>query len=370
MVLISKVIFSTLAMAIAFDMSRAASASFNPVEAGREARLRWSYLMAGWRAEREKLKSYKVQISGHEEGYTQKDIGKVKNHIPYNSTYKNIIFLNVCRDFTRSKAKYEIRWGHGVHSAGSWITTNEQIIEFANSGSPIVTFNKPGDKRQQFAIKFQPECIGLLGAGDFRYNEEYAQIPEAHKFFSEALTLLSLSQLGEGRNEATLAIKVNGSYKINKLVINESRGFSIESNAYLETDRPDGPAPPLHGEIRVTWVKQGDLWLPSKLTEDRTIGLSTVELAFDWTAVNTPIADREFEIDSLGVPKGTLIVDQRLGREKTIVLGHTGAPIEISPSPPAGGSLRTSTMVIVGVGTFLAILGCLALLVRWRRGRS
>ncbi len=361
------------------------------VETGTKAREHWTYLVSGWRSEREKLRSFDLRIKGHEQRYQGRASG-VSGEL-LDPTTRVDIDLRFVRDQTGSKRKNVIQWGHAVQSEGTWIATKDYVAEFVKTQVPLIDLIKPNDKRQEFAFNFEPEAVGFCGMVDSHKGNYESQIDLVERVVLNDFSLQSLTSLGQGRFKAVLDVgNTNGGYTYREVVtINERKGYSFEDREHYAHYNSQLPGTPNESEIHTEWTQYGDLWLPSKVKEIHRDAHISDEVKFNWVAINTPIPDQEFEFDSMGAPKGTMIVDKRLGRNKSVILGRTGAvqpvtlnrseppqsapaktPLELSSvtSPLSEPPVRSSSFLIAISGMVLLVISCSAAILAWRRSRN
>jgi hypothetical protein len=355
---------------VALMTPQQANGDLNAVETGESARAHWNFLMAGWRGEREKLRSYRVTVNGNELDYRSHTVDGTLDGLLSNDK----ITLRLLRNesgYLRTEIGRRQRSG-----SGTWIATDEYIASHGIHSGSLVMISKVGDEMQEFAIKMQPATLGILGWNDFSYHRTVDQIESAYDFFTTKLTPYQIKSISAGKYEVLLgnSLRIEDGtvvYDMHALVINESRGFSVESRSSYIAEKPDAPAKVPKSRIRVDWSQRdNNWWVPTSFEEVGITGNSRVDLKLSWISVGAPISDEEFALDSLGAPKGTAIYDARLGNGEAIFIGHIGETLNLKPIQSTIQPVRNSTaflMIAASGAFFVAVVG---ILVTWKRLRT
>ena len=112
-----------------------------------------------------------------------------------------------------------------------------------------------------------------------------------------------------------------------------------------------------------------DVWVPANFSIDghRTGAKVSLQLTFDWSSINQSISDSAFQWEKWNLPKGSRVVDSRLGRDKPILVERAGYPME-QEIPSTGDGLRQKIFIIVSVVVCGIAVGWL--LMRWRAMRG
>jgi hypothetical protein len=359
-------IITTLA-SIGLQGPRPAHAQSADVETGDRARSHWQYLMSGWRVEREKLKSYEVKVKGVE----QKFPGRSKAMELTGKPETVNISLRLLASDIGHLMRSEIEWGKDDPGSGTWVATADYVGGFAKTNNPIVILSRPEGERRRFAIKLQPGMAGLFAVADFKYHGIVDQIEFAYDIFLNRSSVYELKKVGPSSYQALIGVEASSGgqkyYNMHRIVLNEGRGFTIESRNTYPAEKPDDVSHPVDVILRATWINRDDVWLPAKVEDLQLNTRTRTDLAFDWISVNRPLPEREFDLEDLGAPKGTMIVDERLDRDKAIIVGHIGGAKEIPATRPSEMPVRTSTVLIASVGAVSALVAIVMLTVTWRR---
>ena len=225
------------------------------VERGDKARAHWAYLISGWRAEREKLRSFDLRIEGFEQNYKRRVSGLTGELV--DPTLRNVIDLRFVRDMSGSKRKNIIRWDNAFPSNGTWIATDQYVALFAKNETPTISLIMPNDKRLDFAFNFEPEAVGFLGVVDLQKGNYDHQLDLVERVVLKNFTLQSLTSLSQGRYQATLDLASTGGDATYRevVIINENRAIRSRSGSIIRSrnhtrrfphlmmkSRPNGPA--------------------------------------------------------------------------------------------------------------------------------
>jgi hypothetical protein len=152
------------------------------------------------------------------------------------------------------------------------------------------------------------------------------------------------------------------------LWIDEQRGYTpvhlevvdrLESNRSREWDDPTIVSD-------VTWVETSGVWVPKtyRIEEKLPSGrFTSYEFVFEWESVNEPVLEQLFTVEGFNLPKGTYLIDSRLGQPiVTGAVGRNSVPefgILRSHHEPPRNKAKPTVVVSVGVTVVLAVLGFL-----------
>jgi hypothetical protein len=158
---------------------------------------------------------------------------------------------------------------------------------------------------------------------------------------------------------------------VERISLDERKGFGIVSHT-LHFSR-DGEQSPNYYDVRCNWEEANGVWIPTTVEFHepgaRLKGTATIH----WKTVNECGAELELPLEATDLPDDTLVVDSRVQGGPPVALGTLGArrrvqnPNDLVLPAAGGGGLRTRTVVILAVNLVaVLILGGLA----WRRRRS
>ena len=336
----------------------------------RSAGDQWGYLLAGWRAEREKLQSWDIQITGLEQAYTSWD--RTGTGDLTGPSERREIKLQILSDHAGQRSRNTIRWGTGALASGIWNRGPGYLVQWQGTPGDLVEVLAPTAERAVYALDLDPRAVGPLGPLDFKTTYKQNSFDLIYDQLSEKLTARSSRKLGKGRHEVILAPKKSraGFDRQVAAIINEANGFTIES--YRLFDGPPtspGVGKPL-AEILVQWGNRGGVWVPIKLHDVRRPSLSVIDLTFDWTAINKAADDASFALEAIGAPDGTMIIDRRLGDKKAIILGKIGDGLAVKVAPMTDPPIRRSTTAIVVAAVAVPSALLLAVLLLYSRGKK
>jgi hypothetical protein len=106
----------------------------------------------------------------------------------------------------------------------------------------------------------------------------------------------------------------------------------------------------------VTWAQKNGLWVPTSFYQEvRRPVRKRRELRIQWESVNEPVDEALFTWEGLGLPKGTLVVDERLGKPiKVAVVGVRDFP---NSSNVGGGLWAWLRWFMVALTVGIIVLG-------------
>lgn len=289
------------------------------VKTGAKAEKLSAYLRAGWISECEKLRSGRYRVRGEEMMYEGRSApGELD---PDSILVKNRIDVRVTFDWPAGKSKHSIYWGE--YHKGIWLMGPERAAVWPNIGAGVVTLINPSEKRLSFARFLDARTMGFATTTTIARS---MVLEECQEFIGDLAAPISVAELGKGRFRITWEGPMEQQedwHWRESIVINEKRGFSIESRERRTfSDKRDVDT--LFLKTHAVWDKFGDVWLPVSVETYEPQGLSTLQLAFEWDDVNEPIPAAEFEFENSGIPDGVLIADKRLSPDDPVILGKIG----------------------------------------------
>jgi hypothetical protein len=210
---------------------------------------------------------------------------------------------------------------------------------------------------------FDPRAVGVAGWSSFRNNVPFSEIVgplgrDPDKVSLDGRHVYRIDWLRHPSNDK-FAVRVS-------LWIDESNYCPVR----MEFCRGQGPvdsgewARPMLVE-ETSWRQVNQVWVPKalRITDVKNTGRQSYDLNFNWESVNVAIPPSQFTAEGLGLPKGTIVVDTRLGKPViTKAIGEIKVPVIVDKN--AGGGYRSA---IVG-GSAAVLLALLALAAyRFRR---
>lgn len=130
-----------------------------------------------------------------------------------------------------------------------------------------------------------------------------------------------------------------------------------------ESYAPAGYAAKVLTTCTVGWTNIGGSVVPLECRFEEAEG--RIELEFDWVSVNTPLDDKEFTVEGMDLPDGTLVANYALGESKSFVEGRIGDSEESTPTIPRTSTWRRSVLWVNLVALPLLFIAYLAVK-RWR----
>ncbi len=165
--------------------------------------------------------------------------------------------------------------------------------------------------------------------------------------------------LVDQENEARLA-----------LLLDAKKGFSA-----VRLEQWEGPAnstgdwgePTEVGET--SWAKKNGVWVPTAFYQEvRRPVRKRRELSIEWESVNEPVDEALFTWQGMGLPEGTLVVDERLG--KPIKVAAVGVREFSDAAHLPGGAWGWFRWLMVAFTVTVVILFVAWLFLRKRFGRA
>ncbi|MGL4553268.1 MAG: hypothetical protein ACRC33_19050, partial [Gemmataceae bacterium] len=154
----------------------------------------------------------------------------------------------------------------------------------------------------------------------------------------------------------------DGSAVLRKVVtsINPARGFACEKFQFYVKERGSQEWT-LGTAAKTEWVEKNGVWVPSALTlTSPPAPVPDLIISLDWKAVNESLPEKDFQIDAMGAPAGTIIVDHRLVPDSTVIIGRVGENSPVPPPPPPPlriwSMLRPTTIILLALALATAAI--------------
>jgi hypothetical protein len=237
-------------------------------------------------------------------------------------------------------------------SDGKYVRTPKSSLHWSGHVPYRLIVDDPNSEPSRLEMVFDVRCLGM----GFRHDlERFVEFPRLCELLSEQ-NIVEVAKEGNVYRIAWLY----GKYRNLKRTIwfDEQRGYSP---IRLEGIAPASSPSATKQICEVSWDKLSDVWVPLTLCLEKVKGDKQeykLDMAFEWESVNTPVPDRAFAAEGLGLPPSTEMVSTQLG--KPVSLGRVAGRPE-DPPLPEGDSAWTTRVVAVSIG--LAII--LMLLVTW-----
>jgi hypothetical protein len=312
------------------------------------------YLLAGWKAEREKLVSGLVEVDGYERRFKDDALKETVNEFKIRAE---------CAFDNRKglmRTKNDNQYGKGV-----WILRPEGVFEWLDAPSTLVTQMNASDRRLLFAQQFDPRRMGFESYAGL--SMEPTSLDETVKIMSQRFALVSCKSIGDGKY--SVKWKVKSTPRFYTLEFDEKRGFTVVRGEVTPENPTLSGVPSIYASTSVHWIERNGTWVPKAAEINEFPAKITVGLAFNWKSVNETVPEDLFNVQRIGAKSGTLMVDNRKGREKSILTGRIGDDTDSIPIPVKSGpiSKRTQLWVLGGLLSLLLLTG--AILFRRFRAR-
>lgn len=169
---------------------------------------------------------------------------------------------------------------------------------------------------------FDPRAIGLYYYSDFERNVPLDTVikswdrGDAIEVVREADGLYRLRRVDEGpiSSRTTIWLDTERGYTPIRLETNDKKTGSDDWSDAITLSQ-------------TTYQKLGNVWVPKTYhIDDRQFHprLLAYDLVFEWESVNEPVDPKLFTVEGFDAPKGTYVVDRRIGRP--IAVGVVGEP--------------------------------------------
>ncbi len=322
---------------------------------GDEDRHLAEYLWAGVKAEREKLVTGVVEITGTSVILPH---GLNKQRLSWQVTIQHSF------DYGSGSTLYRISWG--PHRDGTYMRTRDAKFQWANLSSSCIGVLKGSDELLPFVVAPDVRLMGIACQGEMEGGYGFDSMDSV---FWHEMEFQSVKQQTDGVYELSWGVDVEGGSLLRSVVVNEPNGFTTEGCTLRVKLRGSSSWRELEEySIRAKWEPKGDTWVPTSVDVNEPTAYRKLNLKLDWHSVNAPIAEDVFDVENMGAPKDTLVVDHRLGGEPFII-AKIGVPDYVPPSRPTAklGSPERKwfTFIIVGVNVTL-----IASYLLWRRRRG
>ena len=307
---------------------------------------RWGYILSGWKAEREKVRSGIVTIEGEDiktidaDSTSNSDQAKIQT-----SKFKIKIFFDSVAGCQKCIAtNYRTEQGRTCvcivtpDGISTWTSDNKTPDA---PHSHINVWNRSADL-PSYAIYWNPLCAG------FSKISTGGKVPldPINDWYKRFISLGDINSTGviefaNEENKQLTKIQTRSDNLVNDrpcfvnhdMVFNESKGFGLISHKFWvypkEFEKPEVP----FSEVNIDWKNISSVWVPTSISTVRSGGKRKRILNLTWEAINTPINKDEFKTDKIDAPAGTYIVDMRLGKDSSYVdnfIGGNSSPTQIN----------------------------------------
>jgi hypothetical protein len=206
-----------------------------------------TFLLTGWRSEREKLVTGKVGISG-----TAQENGESRD-----------IYVALTFDHPQGLRKYQVSWKGNYD--GWWLVRPDMLAQCANNSAPVVDVIKPTDSPLPFVREFDPRCFGMTCLTDLSQGITFGRTVQL--MLSPGIE--QVQKIGDGLYRLEWR---RGNAQLNSkyiLVINEKKGFSCEHfDGYTQVPAKAPLENPWYFATgsTVAWEEHNGIWIPTSIT--------------------------------------------------------------------------------------------------------
>lgn len=224
-----------------------------------------------------------------------------------------------------------------------------------------------------------PIDVRNLGAASWYHIRNRTPFDEV----STALRRRRVTEIVEERDGLFRVTQVYNDSGIPKCVywFDTRQGFSPIRFEFREVDGQGAWLEKPSTLMQVDWTQINDVWVPKTFSiVDQQGGARRLEgynLRFEWESVNGPVSEDLFTRESLELPRGTAIIDRRLG--KPVVIERVGTEARVGgdglagalpglsnvPDAKNGGnsSVRYRTwLILANIAIFAGIAACMVVM--------
>ncbi len=243
---------------------------------------------------------------------------------------------------------------------GKWAKSETQCISWSIQGNSV-SILRPHEEPDSSLRIFDVRTLGLLIWGNL------VDRGTSWKDTCELYPELPLEAVQERKGLYRFRWVENASIPLRKtLWVDEAQGFSpVRLHTQEGQTSKDGikwSEPDITSEVESVCI--GGVWVPHTFrieTRESAPWFRSYQWTFAWESVNEPVAESLFTVEGMDLPKGTPVIDYRLG--EPILKGRIGEePSSTAGQTPLPGFLRR-------YGLWLVVLGGVAvacILVYWR----
>lgn len=247
-------------------------------------------------------------------------------------------------------------------------TLENESLAFIDSPNGSVAYSRQSNVVAKYAAGRAPVDDVLLQALDIRLIgfANRTELRNRNDLQPRLLMLLSsenlieVTQTGQGDVQATWQY---GHANQVRRTISFSGSQNYRPTMMKESYHPAGRSARAMTTCDVKWTDVGGSLVPLECTLEQDD--SRLVLQFEWVSVNTPLDDKEFTVDGLDLPDGTLIANYTLGESKSFVEGRIGDSEESTPAVPTTWSWRRRVLLVNLVALPLMLIAYLVVR-RWK----
>lgn len=337
-----------------------------PAEAQQLAR----FVFAGLQDSRERLKSGVFRAAGYLEETTEEPRlkGEITVFGAFDFAHGLLRFdrlepMRVVRRFKEDGRKGRKKQGSLElgQVGGRFVRTNNQSIEW-HKDSRVAAIRPAREKAPGHIRPFDVRLVGLTNWGTLDAGETWESLfPELQR------RVTAMVREGETFYRATW-IYAEAGVKID-CWFDARQGFSpVRLEQRTRPVKNPGDWREASETGASTWAKVGEVWVPKTLSQETKSsgGSSRREISFQWENVNQGVENALFTWQGMGLPKGTQVIDRRLGR--IVPVGIVG--VDLLPARDGLQASGSRFGRIVGVVCTIAVLAIVLLLIYSRRRRT
>lgn len=277
---------------------------------------------------------------------------------------------------TFDRDRNRIRYEHTHHARGGFRT-----ITFVRSDSKCLQHVESSSSRQKITLHpadYVPEIpearpidlrtVGLVGHGEVCYG---ADLEWCRQFYWLNLSLFHTVAVERGGEGDMTRLRLDhrdargADFRVEVLIDEHKQYTPIELTNYYRSPQEEGLRRVTTDTT--TWRQMAGVWIPETWMVERGIQ-RPLRYEFTWDSVNEELDPQLFELEGMGLPDGTLIVNRMLGRQG-IIEGRLGEPplrFAAPPPLPIELSKRPRLALWINLALFAAGLGLMV----WRRWKT
>ena len=332
-----------------------------------------AFVLAGWKSERERVVSGIVRIYGQCDYNTNLGV-----EAPFNTFDVTYSF-----DSSQSAERFDIVSYNG--GRGAWLRLADRKVAWQDGDGTVVTIDSPHVRLAEGFANCDIRQLPLGGVSKLSDDSAFSGLVDLLEGAD-----LAVERIEPSKYRLSFALPVSGEYSIEhnatrcSLVIDELRGYAVESHRighwaskeFLEEHAiPESLLQLQSVETETEWVEKESVWVPTRIESADGDGSRKMSVMLDWQSLNEPLDAGIFDVQRIGAPDGTYVVDNRLSPGEGVIVGKIGdrdyvhaaqMPAAAShPLEPKDLSRRTWWLLGTNVVGGIAIV-CLV----WYRRRS
>lgn len=223
-------------------------------------------------------------------------------------------------DYSKELVRYERK--HEVEGETILIGTPHDTFVYVPGGGNIDRHASRAVPIICRAMPFDLRMIGITGSGSF---DSPAGFPSVRRRLlskkaaanGQVIEIKSPATPYKQRDGRTVYVRTREVFHLDKSRTDEVSGYELFFNASFDKNDTSLSTEVLDQGTTTTWKRLGNALVPTECTmisHPRSKSPSRTKMTFDWKSLNAPVDIRAFDIESLGAPPGTPILNHQSGK--------------------------------------------------------